>query len=253
LFTATGLTILKRSDAGPYVVSQRLTTPIKNKVTTVAEHEWLVDRVEGFSVKFARVIPLMMLREWNGDGIPDLIFAWNDQVQVHHGLGGGRFEEKAKPFDLRAYTYDELLRYSRDADIIRIEVEDLNADGLADVLVSRTEIAQLEATNWIDLFYNRGGEIVRSPHRRFKTRGLTDRPLIGDVNGDGRNDVLVWYVELGVGTIINYILWGRATINQALYLAGSNGKIPGEPSREFDTTFHFIPGKTSSASLAVRR
>ncbi|MBZ0254126.1 MAG: VCBS repeat-containing protein, partial [Candidatus Methylomirabilis sp.] len=223
LFAEKGTLIYKRGEDGRYVVSQRLATPVKNKVMTYDEHEWLADRVETFSVRFDRVIPNVVLREWDGDGKPDLVFAWNDRVQVHRGLGGGRFEEAARPLDLRVFSYEHLLRYSRDAAILRTEVEDVSGDGLADVLVSRTAFANLEGQNWLDIFYNKKGEIVRDPHPRVRTDGLTLGPVVADFNADGRNDLLVWYIETGIGALVNYILLGQADIHHSFYLTRADG------------------------------
>jgi len=248
-----GTSIYERGPEGLYVVRQELRTPLRHKVLTYEEHEWFVDRAETFALRFVQVVPEVSLREFDGDGTPDLVFALTNRVQVHRGLGNGRFEERANPIDLRYLKYEQLLRYARNVAVTRIFVEDMNADGLADVVLSQSIVNFPEGGNQTDIFLNRGGQIVRDAHWSLKTEGLTMGPLIGDLNGDDRTDVLVWYAELGLTEIINYLLFGRADVTYAFYLADPTGKLPTKPTDSIEVPFEFVPGETTSASFTGRR
>lgn len=103
----------------------------------------------------------------------------------------------ARPADQRSFAYDRVLSdWAKGRGWIPL-IGDVNGDGYEDVIVWQPELGEWQAA------LSDGQKLTPHPGPgdfiwlRNWARGRGWRPFIGDFNGDGKADLLVWYPETG--------------------------------------------------------
>jgi len=124
------------------------------------------------------------VRDFNGDGLPDLVSRTKSDLVVWYGLGRGRFESRGArlPMQSRSGRRISGLDSGRQA----MHFVDVDRDGLTDVaLIDRSRVA---------LYANRGTSFreVAAPRLVAPGVSLTD-PIIADLEGTGN-------LQLGYGS-----------------------------------------------------
>lgn len=130
--------------------------------------------------------------DWDGDGDPDLFIAHEDSLRVFRHIGTARnpkFEEITTGFAaLAAYV----------AGIQRpvIAGGDWNGDGLGDLVIGGN-------TATLRLVASGGAFTSNASGLNLTLPGTRTRPALGDVNGDGRADLLVLLDNGAVSLFLN--------------------------------------------------
>lgn len=122
----------------------------------------------------------------NGDGKPDLVTTHDDinKMAVSFGDGRGTFAAAPRsPLDLGSRAY-------------KVNILDLNGDAKADVVVGNVAI------NQVSVFLGDGhGNITPAPGSPYATGKGSPTFALGDINGDGKIDIVTANSEGGEGRI----------------------------------------------------
>jgi uncharacterized protein (TIGR03437 family) len=120
------------------------------------------------------IVRSMAVGDFNGDGIPDLVFGEGaDNVDVLLGNGDGTFQAPLVT-NTGGYLFG----------IPHVAVADFNGDGKADLIVG------FEYGYGVNLLLGNGDGTFQPPVA-YTASGPSELVAVGDFNGDGRPDVLV--------------------------------------------------------------
>lgn len=215
-------------------VAATLALPLKAEIETWAEGVFMFKRIETTSGITTYRLPQIRLGELNGDGKSDIFALYDDRTLVFVQKPDGSFGEKPVEFDFELYTWDDIDRRSKPATIFRIEAADLNADGLTDIVVSRTDqtsLKNLDLLHRTRVYYNRNGKFAPGkPDFSVDLPFWIEMPLIVDVNGDGRLDIAFLFVKFNLWTIVKAIAASSISPQLWVYLQNPDGTFPAKRS-----------------------
>ena len=98
------------------------------------------------------------------------------------------------------------------------KMEDFNNDGLPDLVVTQMKgtinmMAQTQIYIAKELF-----KYPAAPTKTFSTKGGISSPILIDVDGDKRKDVVLISIPLGVTNFINFFVRGKISVRADVYL-----------------------------------
>jgi hypothetical protein len=125
-----------------------------------------------------RAQSLLSTLDWNGDGNPDIAIQGEASVNILLGSGGGRFQGNTL--------------YSAQSSSESVAIGDLNGDGRADIAAV--------GGNGLTVLFAQADGTFQSPDKetfvetdQYRIPGYAHSVKIADMNGDGRNDLVVDY------------------------------------------------------------
>lgn len=168
----------------------------------------------------------------NQDSLPDLVFVQEGRFNVFLQAEDGSFKRDAVLAD-----WPVLLATERESDqrsdagrnysgqqIRTLEsIQDLDGDGLADIIVNVEQIADaLERSSRFEVHFGRqtatGLSFIAEPDTEIVLDSVPTEVVIADFNGDGRQDFYIPTTKIGVGTIVRVLLRGSANLDVDFYL-----------------------------------
>ncbi len=118
--------------------------------------------------------------------------------------------------------------------IIHAEVVDLLGDGMADLVLSKMEGGITNAKNKILVYIKNNDELnPASPDRVIANVKGAAGGIVHDANGDGRGDIIVPSIRMGVLSYINMFISfisRQVTVTFAFYLMNEENSYPGKPA-----------------------
>ena len=158
------------------------------------------------------------------DGHPVPTWLAPDGLHVLPRDGDGFAKDSVNLFPLRGRAASGLGLLRR----TDVDLEDLDSDGLADLVLTRTEArgAGLATERRTDLlFFKNLGRPTEKPAQVLLLPGvLSAGPYLADVDGDGNKDLFLSVFAGDVASEVQRRLMGRVTIDYHLYLG--TGKSP---------------------------
>ena len=167
------------------------------------------DGTFGVPVNFAQFgTPPILVGDLNKDGNPDLVISGT----VFLGNGDGTF--KQIPLNINSTQIESLL-----------VLADVNGDGFADLVVSSTNSGQGAASVYLG---NGDGTFQTTPDFTYSPTPFVsiDSAAVGDVNGDGHPDLVVYYTTPG------------GTSNVEVAYGDGMGGFKNDPNTYFAGSFH---------------
>jgi len=193
--------------------------------------------------------PELNLRDYDGDGLKDLIAIQKDVLYwyPHHEGNGFATSFIKKDFDIRTEKEkrEELVN-------IKMMVEDLDGDGLADVLINKQKARGLSSLfSLVSIFYNRRGRgLPLIPDQMIITEGTASVAMvIRDLNHDGKKDLILPSFQFGLGAILRYFFTKKIKVNFLVYLMGKDGRYPDRP--DLEKAIKFKIDLSGQSNLAV--
>jgi hypothetical protein len=187
------------------------------------EHRLLRD----YSLQLIYRLPQFFVRDFNGDARPDLIAAWEDHLSVHLQDDAGRFsQEPSQTFHFNVRTEQESKRRSV---FVSPLIDDLDGDGGADLVLSKMAGRLTDRRITTSVHLNRTASLSSRPDVRIEHEGFAATLLTQDLNRDGKRDLVVPLVRLGVKNIIRNLLSNRAEVSLLAHLYRESGVYNNAP------------------------
>lgn len=173
-------------------------------------------------------LPTVQIADCGGDGIEDIFVMSDNKVIVFQGDLDGRFDSEASLTFAVNHAADT---GGADANSdIQFQVSDLNADNRADIVASKTSGGVMRFESEIDIYLCRArGGYDDKPSFSRKVRKSAGTAYLNDFNGDGRTDLVIPALELGIMPMLKMLILNRLDLNIDIYLQES-GRFPDEPS-----------------------
>lgn len=208
--------------------------------------------------------PYLVFDDFDGDGRRDLIGVYNDSL-VAFAQGEDGYFTTNRIYRLRL-DYGEIWRGAKiqrthldDKSEKRhlMRLEDINGDGILDIVGIRfsTQESLINPKNDVRIYYGRrnatnGGpqlSFATTPDQIIKPDGTMMVLDILDINFDGRDDLIIPMVKIGVTQIIKMLLTQTVTVEAAQYLMGADGRYPDKPDGKnaLNVKFSFKGGAAS--------
>jgi hypothetical protein len=131
-------------------------------------------------------------------------------------------------FEFDVLTQEEKIEGFAEVDT---DVEELNGDGLADVVVSKQTSKGL--TNFrgvVNVYWGKPGGYGDKPDQVIISEGTASAgAMFWDVNGDGRKDLVLPSVKISVAAIIRFLITRSIKVYFNLYLLGEDGTFADRP------------------------
>jgi hypothetical protein len=183
--------------------------------------------IRDYALQLIYRLPQLVVRDFNGDGRADLIAAWQDHVAVYVQDATGRFpQEPSQTFYFNMRTELEgTLRLVQISPLI----EDLNGDGRADVILTKMIGRITDRRLVTSVYLNRAGSLPAQPDVSVEHDGFATTLLAKDLNGDGRRDLVVPLVRIGVRNLISNLLTNRVDVSLLTHLYRDEGIFAGVP------------------------
>jgi hypothetical protein len=110
-------------------------------------------------------------------------------------------------------------------------VTDLNGDGYADAVVTKqTNKGLSNFRGVINLFWGRPDGYPAVPDQVIISEGTaSSHTYIRDVNGDGRQDLILPSIKISITAIIRWLITRNIPIAFNIFLLGADGRFPEQP------------------------
>ncbi len=152
-----------------------------------------------------------------------------DELTVYLQGADGLFPSEPS-FEYFFHLMDERERAEEHA-IVHVEVVDLQGDGMADLVLSKMEGGITNAKNKILVYIKNNDELnPASPDRVIANVKGAAGGIVHDANGDGRGDIIVPSIRMGVLLYINMFISRQVTVTFAFYLMNEENSYPGKPA-----------------------
>jgi hypothetical protein len=203
----------------------------------VSAYPSTMERVPSYLPRRPQIVDLTL------DGHTDIVLIEDGRFLVFEQRPDGRFSETPVirapgvylTSDLEADIRPGEGRDFRGLSVHRVHaLEDLNGDGVADLVVRRQQYQDgIDQRDSYRIHYGRRGvsgvTFPAEPDTVIRTEGMQLEPLFEDVNGNGRKDFGTLTATLGIGTIIRALLTGSATMDILFYGMDPDGRFAAEP------------------------
>jgi hypothetical protein len=169
-----------------------------------ARTELYEPRLRNFGLRALVTVPELTVADFDGDGKPDLFALLEDQLEVHRGGGAALFLPVAA-------ARLQLSKANETAHVSAI-VRDLDGDGIADLVVNRISggLGQMRALT--QLYFGKKGGGFSEPAQKMEREGYAGSLSFGDLDGDGKPDLLMPHVDVGLADMARVLLSKRMTI-----------------------------------------
>jgi hypothetical protein len=149
--------------------------------------------------------PRISVGDINGDGRPDILASTRHQLLLFFQTSDGGFDRApSQVMDLGRISFEDHIRGSG---AVRTTARDIDADGLADLVVSETLGGLMNAGFNTYIYFNRGtGWDLDKPDYAFQSPKSLGADQLIDVDGDGKLELMRIRVAISVFELIEIFL-----------------------------------------------
>jgi hypothetical protein len=235
------LGIYKRQAAGGYAKAAELALDVQSG-WSAADQLRRLDRARLGSVPYFRLsfaYPSLYVADVDGDGLNDIVATLEDRVAIYRQAAGFTFAtEPTVRRDFAVRTPEELKEAGTQASVT---VSDVDGDGVADLVVRKLVargLASVTTTTYV-FFGRKGGGYADAPDQVLRGEGATGTDVeLFDVTGDGRPDLVVPSVNIGIFAIVKILLNRTLSINfQVFPFLPAKRRFADKPAAERELSF----------------
>jgi hypothetical protein len=193
--------------------------------------------VPNFRLSFA--FPSLYVADVDGDGLNDVVATLEDRIAIYRQTPGLTFASAPTVTrDFAVRTPEELKEAGTQASVT---VSDIDGDGIADLVVRKLVargLASVTTTTYV-FFGRKGGVYPEVPDQILKGEGATGTDVeLFDVTGDGRPDLVVPSVNIGIFAIVKILLNRTLSINfQVFPFEPAKRRFAERPAAERELSF----------------
>ena len=128
-------------------------------------------------------------------------------------------------------------------------LKDINGDGLLDIVIEKLSLSAgaLNPKKLFPVFFgrevpgdlSRGGTFRKVPDHIIVNRGFQVHSWIIDLNNDGKSDIVIPVIEIGLFNFITMLITGNIDVTLFVYLMDDTGKYTKKPDDVFDFSVEF--------------
>ena len=193
-----------------------------------------------FSLHAEFRLPRIFIKDFNGDGFPDLLLTEQESVAVYLHQSDGHFAPKpstAIVFPVRPAGKDSDTSLS-----FLLTPVDVNGDNFVDMILTLTKGTGkfLERKIIIFIYLNQqkpDNPFSSQPDQTITVDGITPGVNIEDVNGDGRGDLLFSSIRVGFWKIVKNLISKRVNLETSIYLMRSDNQYPTKPDFHQESSY----------------
>lgn len=187
-----------------------------------------------------------LVADANFDGHDDVLVLEDRSLRVFRSKADGGFESEpvVLPLELGLPSRAQLREWDDDRgdidqsnlSIRRIDrITDLDGDGVPDLVTTATHsrgVFDKSSDFAIHLGRNSNGWVsyLQEPDNTLVSEGMQFDLLVEDLDGDGRKDLVVPSVRLGLGRVIKALFSGTMTMDLGFYRSDEQGHYPEKPN-----------------------
>ncbi len=172
-------------------------------------------------------VPSISAVTFHSRSIQDLFLTWEDSADVYFrkGIGfSGYPNVRFRPGLMKVKK--EMINNA----VVR--PIDLKGDGTYDFVVTKMTGGISQARSLVFVYErNRGGNFSAKPTQTIVAEGVIG-PKFLDMNGDGRKDMILPTVKMGISNLINMVTSREVKMTLGIYLQGRDGRFPDRPTKE---------------------
>jgi hypothetical protein len=178
-------------------------------------------------------IPAVSRVGWDAAAGRDLLITCDDNADVWLKKPGGAFMENPA---LRFRP--GLLDIRKDSvESASVQAVDLEGNGRCDIVVTKTAGGVAQAKSLVFIYARRpDGSMPAKPTQTIIAEGVLG-PRILDMNGDGRQDIVLPTIKMGISNFINMLTSKQINMTIGFYLQGKNGRYADMPTKEKAVSF----------------
>lgn len=189
-----------------------------------------------YSFRITTIVPNIDFVDQTGDGKLDLVAHFEDRVEVYPMSADGELASKPalrQWFQVR--TPEEL--ESNDT-TISAQVRDLDADGIADMVVTKIGGGITTLHTEVRLYAGqKGGGFSKKPTQAFDDDGFAALVGFEDVDGDGKLEMLHPHAEVSIMSMSSAMLSSKVGLELRIRRRSKEGFFEPKPVQTLDTSF----------------
>ncbi len=175
--------------------------------------------------------PRISVGDIDGDGRADVASSTRHMIDIFLQKPDGSFDrEPSQTLALNRITFEDHIRGSG---TVRTAAQDIDRDGLADLILSETKGGVMNASFDTYIYFNRGsGWKLDAPDYGFETAKVLGADQLIDIDGDGRLDLMRIGVPISVLELIEIFLTEALDAHLAVYGLEKPAQVPATPRED---------------------
>jgi len=190
-----------------------------------------------FAQKISVRVPLLYIKDFNGDKRQDIISVYKDKIKVFFNHEDGRFSINPDfEIDLEVLTEEEKKKALKP--LFKAEAVDLDSNGLTDFIVTKITIKTTTGITKVYIHLNQDGRINKIPDQIMVFESSFGYPQILDLNADNHKDLIISELKFGFIQLIKILITKKASFKEGVFL-WKGGKFPSFPDFKLKSHMEF--------------